>query len=307
MLAAENVATPATAATPPTPVSGPPPAFLPMTSVTLPVNPVAVLPFASFLNAPAPAEISALAPPLVLRTLNPRVAAVPAVILNAVLVPVAGPVALAVRVYAVPTLSMLAAENVATPATAATGPPPDSVPPPALVPMASVTLPVNPVAVLPFASRAVTSTAGAMLAPATVLVGCTVNTSVPALPAVMLKPELIPVRLPLLAVRVYPVPVLSIDSPGNVATPPDAAWVAVPDKTPPDGLVPMASVTLPVKPVAVFPFASRAVTSTAGVMLPPATVLVGCTVNTRVAALPAVTLNAVLVPVAGPVALAVSV
>jgi len=51
--------------------------------------------------------------------------------------------------------------------------------------------------------------------------------------------------------------------------PPAAAWVAVPDKVPPDGLVPIASVTLPVNPVAVFPFASRAVTSIAGVMLPP--------------------------------------
>src|SRR5205809_477232 len=97
---------------------------------------------------------------------------------------------------------MLAAENVATPPTAATGPPPDRVPPPALVPRASVTGPVKPVAVLLLASRAVTSTAGVILAPATVLVGCTVNTSVPALPAVMLKPELVPVRLPLPAVRV---------------------------------------------------------------------------------------------------------
>jgi len=41
-----------------------------------------------------------------------------------------------------------------------------------------------------------------MLAPETVLVGCTVNTSVPALPAVMVKPALVPVRLPLLAVSV---------------------------------------------------------------------------------------------------------
>src|SRR3989441_121583 len=201
---------------------------------------------------------------------------------------------------------MLAAQNGASPTKAAWVAVPDKTPPDGLVPMASVTLPVNAVAVFPFASRAVTSMAGVMLAPATVLVGCTVNTSVPALPAVMLKPELIPVRLPLLAVRVYPVPVLSIDSPGNVATPPDAAWVAVPDKTPPDGLVPMASVTLPVKPVAVLPFTSRADSSNSRVTLPPATVLVGCTVNTRVAALPAVTLNAVLVPVAGPVALAVS-
>src|SRR5256885_15566091 len=88
------------------------------------------------------------------------------------------------------------------------------------------------------------------------------------------------------AVSVYPVPVLSIDSPANVATPPDAAWVAVPDKTPPDGLVPMASVTLPVNPVAVLPFASRAVTSTAGVILPPAAGLRGGTGGTSGAAPP---------------------
>src|SRR5947199_82882 len=97
---------------------------------------------------------------------------------------------------------MLAAENVATPPTAATGPPPDRVPPPALVPRARVTFPVNPVAVFLLASRAVTCTAGVIVAPAVVLVGCTVNTSVPALPAVMLKPELVPVRVPLPAVRV---------------------------------------------------------------------------------------------------------
>src|SRR5882724_9952626 len=163
--------------------------------------------------------------------------------------------------------------------------------------MASVTLPVNPVAVFPFASWAVTSTAGAMLAPATVLVGCTVNTSVAAVPAVILNAALVPVAGPVaLAVSVYPVPTLSIDRPVNVATPPDAAWVAVPDNAPPDGLVPMASVTLPVNPVAVFPFASWAVTSTAGAMLAPATVLVGCTVNTRAAALPAVMLKPALVP-----------
>src|SRR2546425_992667 len=203
---------------------------------------------------------------------------------------------------------MLAAENVATPPTAATGPPPDSVPPPALVPMASVTLPVKPVAVLPFASRAVTSIAGVMLAPATVLVGCTVNTRVAAVPAVILNAVLVPVAGPVaLAVRVYPVPTLSIETGGAAARPSTATSGAAASIDPPPALVPMASVTLPVNPVAVLPFASRAVTSTAGAMLAPATVLVGCTVNTRVAAVPAVTLNAVLVPVAGPVALAVSV
>src|SRR6266566_5112755 len=191
---------------------------------------------------------------------------------------------------------MLAAENVATPATAATGPPPDSVPPPALVPMASVTVPVKPVAVLLLASSAVTCTAGVIAAPAVVVLGCTENTNCVAVPAVILNAVLVPVTGPgALAVSVYPVPTLSIDSPANVATPPDAAWVAVPDKAPPAGLVPMASVTFPVKPVAVFPFASWAVTSIAGVMVAPATVFVGCTVNTSVAALPAVMLHAVIV------------
>ena len=69
----------------------------------------------------------------------------------------------------------------------------------------------------------------------------------------------------------------------------------------------MASVTLPVNPVAVLLLASRAVTCTAGVIVAPAVVLLGYTENTSCVAVPAVILNAVLVPVAGPVALAVSV
>src|SRR5437762_14238959 len=112
---------------------------------------------------------------------------------------------------------MLAAENVATPPTAATGPPPDRVPPPALVPRARVTGPVKPVAVLPFASRAVTSTAGVIVAPAVVLLGCTENTSCVAVPAVILNAALVPVAGPVaLAVRVSPVPTLSIDSPAKI-------------------------------------------------------------------------------------------
>src|SRR5438034_2208981 len=198
---------------------------------------------------------------------------------------------------------MLNVANVSTPPLATTFRSPASVPLPGFVPIATVTSPVNPVAVLLLASSAVTCTAGVIAVPADVVLGCTENTSCVAVPAVILNAVLVPVAGPVaLAVRVYAVPTLLIDSPANVATPPVAAWVAVPDKTPPDGLVPMASVTLPVNPVAVLPFASRAVTSTAGVILPPATVLVGCTVNTRVAALPAVTLNAVLVVLPAPVA-----
>src|SRR5256886_17565142 len=77
---------------------------------------------------------------------------------------------------------MLRVENVATPATAATVAVPDRVPPPGLVPSAAVTLPLNPVAVLPSASRAVTCTAGAIVAPAVALFGCTLNNRKRAVP-----------------------------------------------------------------------------------------------------------------------------
>src|SRR5947207_9724210 len=88
---------------------------------------------------------------------------------------------------------MLAAENVATPPTAATGPPPDRVPLPGFVPIATVTFPVNPVAGLLLASSAVTCTAGVIVAPAVVLLGCTENTSCVAVPAVILNAALVPV------------------------------------------------------------------------------------------------------------------
>src|SRR5437773_11145217 len=117
--------------------------------------------------------------------------------------------------------------------------------------MASVTLPVKAVAVLPFASRAVTSTAGVILPPATVLVGCTVNTRVAALPAVILNAVLVPVAGPVaLAVRVYAVPKIGRASPREVAAPPEAARAAVQERTPPAALARIESVTLQVRPVA---------------------------------------------------------
>src|SRR5437762_10526563 len=60
---------------------------------------------------------------------------------------------------------MLRVENVATPATAATVVVPARAPPPGFVPIAAVTLPLNPVAVLPCASWTVTCTAGVIVAP----------------------------------------------------------------------------------------------------------------------------------------------
>src|SRR5207302_8774477 len=71
-------------------------------------------------------------------------------------------------------------------------PPPPSASSPSLhgalpiwfVPIATVTFPVNPVAVFPCASCAVTCTAGVIAAPAAVVLGCTENTSCVAVPAV---------------------------------------------------------------------------------------------------------------------------
>ncbi len=88
----------------------------------------------------------------------------------------------------------------------------------------------------------------------------------------------------------------------NVATPATAARVVVPDSAPPSGFVPIATVTFPVNPVAVFPCASRAVSWTAGAMAAPAVALLGCTVKTSWVAAPAVMLNAALVAPVSPVA-----
>src|SRR5512140_110142 len=80
-------------------------------------------------------------------------------------------------------------ENVATPFTAATVVVPDSVPPPGLVPIATVMLAVELVTVLPNASCTVTCTAGAMATPATAFVGCTVKASLFDTEGLMLNVE----------------------------------------------------------------------------------------------------------------------
>src|SRR5512140_1184378 len=79
-------------------------------------------------------------------------------------------------------------ENVATPLTADTVVVPDSVPPPALVPIATVLLAVELVTVLPNASCTVTCTAGAMETPAVAFVGCTVKASLDGAAGLMLNP-----------------------------------------------------------------------------------------------------------------------
>src|SRR5512140_1481058 len=94
-------------------------------------------------------------------------------------------------------------ENVATPADAGTVVVPDSVPPPGLVPMATVMLAVELVTVLLNASCTVTCTHGAMTAPAVAFVGWTVNASWVAGAWLMLNSdEVAPVSEPDAAVRV---------------------------------------------------------------------------------------------------------
>ena len=81
----------------------------------------------------------------------------------------------------------------------------------------------------------------------------------------------------------------------------------MPDSVPLPGFAPSAMATSPVKFGSTLPWASSAVTCTAGVMAAPAVLLVGCTVNASRVAAPAVMVNAALCAPAGPVALAASV
>src|SRR5439155_15980523 len=148
----------------------------------------------------------------------------------------------------------------------------------------------------PPASNAVSRTAGAIAAPAVVLPGCTVKASRVAAATVMVKGALVAPASPVApAARVEPLPLWSTARFEKVATPPTAATVVVPDKVPPTGLAPIATVTAPLKPGTVFPRASRAVTCTAGVMAAPAVVLLGCVVKASWAADPGVTAKAALV------------
>src|SRR2546430_15852374 len=96
-------------------------------------------------------------------------------------------------------------------------------------------------------------------------------------------------------------------NPGNVATPPAAATAVVPESVPPPGFAPIASVTVAVNAVAVFPCASCAVTWTAGVIGAPAVAVAGCSVNTRRVAAPAAMLKLALGTGGRPAAAAVKV
>src|SRR3989304_5988632 len=77
----------------------------------------------------------------------------------------------------------------------------------------------------------------------------------------------------------------------KVATPTTAATCVVPARVPPPGLVPMLTVTLPVKPVRVLPKTSWAVTRTGALIAAPAVVLLGGTVKTSWLAVPGSTVK----------------
>src|SRR5215510_2228223 len=211
-----------------------------------------------------------------------------------------------------PVLLILRVEKAAVPPTAATAVVPVSVAPAVPLPgvIAIVTVPVKLGTGLPPASCAATWIAGVIVVPATVDTGCTVKTSFAAAPTSTENALLVAPLTPPAAVdtaRVYPLPALSMLRVEKLATPAAAVTVVVPDRVPLDGFAWIATATSCVKPVAVLPSASRAVTWTAGVMAAPAAVFVGWTVMTSCVAEPGLIVNELLVAPVSPVAVAVRV
>src|SRR2546422_912886 len=151
--------------------------------------------------------------------------------------------------------------------------------------------------VLPNASFACTVTAGKMLAPATVFVGCCTNVSVSTAAAVMVNALLTTETAPLVAVRVFEPTRLMLRL-LNVAIPlVFVDWMVVPLSVP----VPVVNVIVTDALGTLLPNASFACTVTAGEMLTPATVVVGCCTNVSVFSAAGVMSNALLVPAVNPV------
>src|SRR5713101_3927152 len=197
MLSVEKAATPLTVATVVVPESVAPLVPVPaaIATVTLPTKVGTGLPKASCTLTWTAGVIVAAAGVVVGCTVNASTLAGAGVMLKAALVTAARPGVVAVSVYPVPPLSMNRVLKVATPLAAAIAVvPPSTAPFPAT--SATVTVPLNAVAGLPNASSAVTFTAGVIWRSATVVVGCTVNTSRVAVPLVMLKLVLKPVVSP---------------------------------------------------------------------------------------------------------------
>src|SRR5881397_3486438 len=292
MLNPEKVATPLTAAWVRAPESVPPPAFVPIATVTSPLNPVAVLSFASSAVTCTAGVIAAPAVVVLGCTLNTSWVADPAL-------------TTIVAVCVIATV-LIVAETVFDPATV-------ELRVPVATPLASVT-PEGCVSLFPEPVAARTTVAPAIGLPkgslaVTVIVDAAppvlfgdVATPVDWLADTVPVPAMsnagdVPPSVPLDAVSVYPAPALSMLKVENVATPPTAATGPPPVSVPPPGFVPIARVTLPVNVVAVCPLASCAVTFTAGVIAAPAVVLLGGTVNTSWVGVTVVTLkNALFTP-----------
>src|SRR2546427_232053 len=279
MLRSLKVATPATAATVVVPEREPPPGLCSIATVTLPENVSTPFPSASRATTGTAGVMvahavghGALGSPGIRCGVKVTRVGAPALMVKKALVAPARPVAGADRLYALPLWAMLKSAKVATPATAATVVVPDRLPPPGLFAIATVTLALKPVAVLPKASRAITSTWGVILAPAVAVLGCTLNSSSVAGPANTRNAALVDARPVAVAVTVYQASPLSIVRFEKVATPLTAATVVVPESVAPLIPVPaaIASVTFPVKLVTGVPDASSAVTWSAGAMTAPA-------------------------------------
>src|ERR1017187_3064505 len=178
----------------------------------------------------------------------------------------------------------------ARPATAAFVLVPPSVPPPGFVPMATVTVDVSVVTVLPPASCTVTTGCVVHAVPPVPPVVGVVNASFAAAPSVMLNALLVAlVSAPSVAANVYPVPILSIFKALalKLATPATAAFVNVPLNTPPGpALVPIATVTVETSVVTVLPPASCTVTTGCVAQAVPPVPPPGCVVKNNLVAAP---------------------
>src|SRR6185295_13004457 len=87
----------------------------------------------------------------------------------------------------------------------------------------------------------------------------------------------------------------------NVAKPLTADTVSVPDSVPLPGFVPMATVTLALELVTVFPNASCTATCTDGLIATPAVAFVGCTLKASLFAAAGLMVNpAEVAPVSAP-------
>src|SRR5713226_2214913 len=200
---------------------------------------------------------------------------------------------------------MIKFEKVATPFTAATLVVPESVPPPGLVPIATVTVPVKLGTGFPKQSSAVTCTAGLLGWPATALFGSPVNASWLTTPGVTVTAAVCVTATPAMVAEMVFVPA-TVELRLPVATPLASVGAA--------GCVSVFPLPVVVSttgaPLMGIPLGSRAVTVTVAALEPDDAVIdVGdaTTVDCVADTVPAVTSKGALVTGVSPVAAAVSV